>query len=325
MYIFNKKRFFSILISPLLFNGFLFGMESDNENNANVNVYDFAHELLLYRHEENAKTILEKLGLTEDDYEFVGFGTYSYVLRRKKDNVIYKCTYSNVKNNTDCQRTENFHSRRTSFKLKGKKIPHVCNIIDFKNIKKVKGKTKYNGSDPYQKYDLLVIADYVEGKTLDKYILQRNDKENKYTISELYYLVYRMCDVLKKFRDNGLIYSDVKEENIMIDEKTNDFVVIDVDSATTPKVTRKNSIEGATEGEKANMDLIALMDMALRIVCGNKTNGRSQFDLLDFEENETKYIVNKIEDIRKKIKEGKINSPDALRDALLEALLSPDV
>ena len=170
--------------------------------------------------------------------------------------------------------------------MKGKENNNVSNIISFENNKITKGEKKYSGGNPYQPYDLAIKMQFVKGDTLCKYIKQRKENGNKYKISELYNLIYRICSVLREFREEGLIYSDIKEENIMID-KDGGFTIIDVDSATTPKVTRKNSTEGATNGEKENMDLIALIKMALRIVRGSKNKSQKyQFDLLDFENND---------------------------------------
>ena len=320
MYIFNKcnrKKFFLTLISPLLFNGLLFGMESTN----NKNVDDYKARRLELK-KKNAEPMIEELGIK--GYKISGSGAYSLVVKPKDDYCAYKFTYAHVENTNDSDNCEFFRPRSSSAILMNKEINNACKIHNVISSQKIEGQKAYEG-DSNQPYNLAIKMDYIDGVNLDKYIKNRKENNNPYTITELYNLIYNICNVLEEFRKNGLIYSDIKEENIMMDKDEN-FTVIDTDSANDLEFTRKNSKGDATEGEKNNMDLIALIEMALRLVCGTEineidSNGRqytkNKFDLLNFGTNDAEKIVKEFEQIFGKIKKSEINSPKELQSVLL--------
>lgn len=321
MYNFNKKRLFSVLISPLLFNGFLFGMDEVNTESMYEEQLKRHKAEMFEKKKLNAKPILEKLGIKDNEYEILGSGAYGMVIKPKNSDYVWKLTYATIKNNLGIDEISNttiyerFHPQYSASLLKNEKHTNVCGIIDVETFE-VEGKKRYSGEDD-KPYNCAIKMQYVDGKTLGEYIKEKSKTDKKFTVSGLYTLIYRVCDVLEKFRDHRLIYSDVKEENIMIDKKTNDFVIIDGDSATTPKVTRKNSI-GASEREKQNMDLIALIEMAMRLVRGSIVNDKNQFDLLDFEENDIAKVEEHFNSIYEKIQNSKINNVDDFKTALLK-------
>ena len=328
MYNFNKRKLLSILISPLMFNGFLFGMEYENKENIDSsNSEERPEKKHKKKYEKKRKTkhveefekkfkerleeikkskitpILKKLNIEDDAYEVLGSGAYGTVIKLKgNDDFAWKFTYSTIKNTENFyNQNECFELKKTALSLKGRKIDNVCEILDVIDFG---SKSEYKGEYDIS-YNLAIKMKYVKGKTLDKYIKDRKEKQNKYKISELYNLIISICDVLQKFRNLGLIYSDIKEENIMIDED-NGFNIVDADSATIPELTKKNSGENATEGEKNNIDLIKLVEMTLRIVRGNKDKSqKNQFDLLDFERRIPTEIVKKLKEISGRIKQGK--------------------
>lgn len=320
MYIFNKcnrKKFFLTLISPLLFNGLLFGMESTN----NKNIDDYKARRLELK-KQNAEPMIEELGIK--GYKISGCGAYSLVVKPKDDYYAYKFTYACIANTNDSDNCEFFRPRSSSAILMNKEINNACKIYNVISSQTIKGQEEYKG-DFTQPYNLAIKMDYVNGINLDEYIKKRKEDNNPYTIIELYNLIYKICNVLEEFRKNGLIYSDIKEENIMMDKDEN-FTVIDTDSANDLGFTRKNSKGDATEGEKNNMDLIKLIEMALRLVRGNKINEvdgngvkciKNKFDLLNFGTNDAEKIVKEFKKISGKIKNSEINSPKELQSVLL--------
>jgi serine/threonine protein kinase len=70
----------------------------------------------------------------------------------------------------------------------------------------------------------MIITDYIEGMTLDKYIKRVS---SNLTINLLIVILYQLIACVKFIHDHGYVHRDIKPENILYDENSHRFKLID--------------------------------------------------------------------------------------------------
>lgn len=117
---------------------------------------------------------------------------------------------------------KNYYALKISKSLHS--ITKEANMLE--KFKALDGIPKVVETDDYSiegEYYYFIVLEYIRGENLKEYI-----KNNKLTIKEKLGIVIVISEIIKKIHSYGLIFGDLKLENIMIDKVNNKIKIIDL-------------------------------------------------------------------------------------------------